>query len=149
MKATENKTGGKALYSLIPIEEFITILSTDDRDDKLTRFCLVTATYTIEQYCRRRLTVKVHFEDLAFYGDYTIPLTHYPVRRILAVYMNVPGEKDMALIEPDFYSTEPEAGEGFDVPTSLSLSRALPIVRGERSLRVAYTPTQKMDRGCS
>ena len=114
------------------------ILSVDDRDDKLSRFCLITATYTIEQYCHRQFLMKGHFEDLAFYGDRVIPFNHYPVRNILTVYMREAGQKEMVLVEPDFYSTEPDAGEGFDMPTCIVLSPGLRILRGERSLRVVY-----------
>jgi hypothetical protein len=46
------------LHTLMPIEEFKAVLGIDDREDKLTRFCLVTATCTIEQYCMRRLILK-------------------------------------------------------------------------------------------
>jgi len=138
MKTIENKTGGKPIYTLIPLEDFKSILSIDERDDPLCKFCLTTATFSIEQYCKRRLTVKGHFEDLSFWGEYTIPLTHYPVRKILVVYMREPGEKEMSIVEPDFYCCEPEAGKGFDLPTSLVLSRGLRIRRGERSLRVVY-----------
>jgi hypothetical protein len=52
--------------------------------------------------------------------------------------MKEAGQKEMVLVEPDFYSTEPEAGEGFDAPTCIVLSPALRILRGERSLRVVY-----------
>jgi len=38
------------LYSLIPLDDFKGLLSIDDRDDKIARFCLITASHTIEQY---------------------------------------------------------------------------------------------------
>jgi hypothetical protein len=125
-------------HSLIALEDFKAVLSVDDRDDKLSRFCLITSTYTIEQFCRRQFLVKGHFEDLAFYGDRIIPLSHYPVRQIISVYIREVGEKEMALVEPEFYSIEPEAGEGFDLPSCIVLSPALRILQGERSLRVVY-----------
>jgi hypothetical protein len=99
---------------------------------------LTTATHTVEQYCHRRLVVKGHFEDLPFWGDFTIPLTHYPVQKVFAVYMRIPGEKEMALLESDFYSIEPEPGTAFDTPASLVLSPALRVMRCEKSLRVVY-----------
>ena len=73
------------MYSLIPLEDFKAVLGIDDRENKISRYCLVTATYTIEQYCRRRLLVKSHFEDLAFWGDHIIPLSNYPVRKIISI----------------------------------------------------------------
>ena len=38
------------LYTLIPLEDFKGLLSIDDRDDRLARFSLVTATHTIEGF---------------------------------------------------------------------------------------------------
>jgi hypothetical protein len=49
---------GNTLYSLISLEEFKTILSVDDREEKIARFCLVTSTFTIEQFCKRRFCEK-------------------------------------------------------------------------------------------
>jgi hypothetical protein len=103
------------LYTLIPLEDFKGLLSIDDRDDRLARFCLVTSTHTIEQYCRRRLLRKKHFErielaggepSLAYArsaddnGDLVLPLREYPVSKVLAVYALGDGE----ILEPDFYS---------------------------------------------
>jgi dsRNA-specific ribonuclease len=59
----------KTIYSLIPLEEFKALLGVDDREDKLARFCLTTATYTIEQYCMRRFLRKKYFERIEFFGD--------------------------------------------------------------------------------
>jgi hypothetical protein len=41
----------------------------DDRDSVLNRYCLLTATYIIEQYCKRRLFLKKHFERIEPNGD--------------------------------------------------------------------------------
>jgi hypothetical protein len=70
--------GGAALHSLISLEDFKAILGFDDREDVLSRYCLITATYTIEQYCKRRLLRKKRFEFFPFYGDYLFPLREYP-----------------------------------------------------------------------
>jgi len=48
-KVNRSDTDGKSLYTLIPLEEFKAVLGVDDREDKITRFCLVTSTLTIEQ----------------------------------------------------------------------------------------------------
>jgi hypothetical protein len=88
------------LYTLIPLEDFKGLLSIDDRDDRLARFSLVTSTHTIEQYCRRRLLRKKHFERIEFFGDLVLPLREYPVSKILAVYALGDGE----ILEPDFFS---------------------------------------------
>jgi hypothetical protein len=116
----DNETGVTApsLHTLIPLADFKALLGVDDREDKLSRFCLITATYTIEEYCRRRLILKRHFERIEVYADLILPLREYPVREVLAVYgldaMGGTGE----LIEPDFYRVLPdleaETGEGCD-----------------------------------
>jgi hypothetical protein len=126
------------LYTLIPLEDFKAILAVDDRDEKLCAFCLTISTYAIEQYCHRRLTVKGHFEDLAYYGDRMIPLSHYPIQKVFAVYYRIPGQKDMSIVEPDFYNVVPDPGEEIDVPASLVLYPGLRVMQGERSLRVVY-----------
>jgi hypothetical protein len=93
-----NETGVQApfLHTLIPPADFKAILGIDDREDcldfasvrnqgyeflhgknsthlfqppSLAAFCLITATYTIEQHCKRRLLLKRHFERIAFHGD--------------------------------------------------------------------------------
>jgi hypothetical protein len=140
------------LHTLIPLDDFKSVLGIDDRDDKLARFCLTIATHTIEQYCRRRLLVKGHFEDLAFWGDRTIPLKHYPVQKVFTVYLKMSNEQlamskeerkkigldNWELLEPDFYSIEPEPGTAFDTPASIVLSPALRVMRCEKSIRVVY-----------
>jgi hypothetical protein len=40
-------------HTLIPLTDFKAILGLDDREDALSQYCLITATYTIEQYCKR------------------------------------------------------------------------------------------------
>jgi len=80
IKSTDN------LYTLISLEEFKALLNVDDREDKLARFSLVTSTFTIEQYCKRRLVRKKHFEQIEYIGDLILPLREYPVSEVLAVY---------------------------------------------------------------
>jgi hypothetical protein len=122
------------LFSLIPLETFKALLSIDDRDDRISRFCLVTATYTIEQYCKRRLLRKKHFEAIEFYGDLILPLKEYPVIKVLAVYLWGNGE----IPEPDFYQAIPDCGTDEDIPYSLSLSPALNRYRGLKALKAVY-----------
>jgi hypothetical protein len=67
----------RPLHSLIPLEDFKALLGIDDRENALSRYCLVTATYTIEHYCKQRLLRKKHTDYLgglpgdriALYGD--------------------------------------------------------------------------------
>jgi hypothetical protein len=84
----EHETGVQtALHSLIPLEDFKAILGIDDRENALSRYCLLTATYTIEQYCKRRLVRKKHTDYLTFTGEYIFSLREYPVWKVLSVYV--------------------------------------------------------------
>jgi len=111
------------------------VLGIDNRDGKLSQFCLKIATYTIEQYCYRKMMLKNHFEDLDYWGDSTIPLKYYPVREILVLYIKA-GNGEWELAKPDFYWIVPEAREDFDMPVSLVLGMGLRIIRGEGKLKV-------------
>jgi len=81
------KTDEKPIYTLIPIEDFKALMGIDDREDKLAKFCLITATLTIEQYCKRKLLRKKHFERIAYAGDLLLPLWEYSVSKVLCVYL--------------------------------------------------------------
>jgi hypothetical protein len=54
--------------------DFKALLGLDDREDALSRYCLITATYSIEQYCKRRLIRKKHTDYLTFTGEYIFTL---------------------------------------------------------------------------
>jgi hypothetical protein len=163
-----NGNGGGAqtpLHSLIPLEDFKALLSLDDRDDALSRFCLTTATYTIEQYCKRRLFLKKHFERIEFHGELSsslrddvrftssltrrnegllLPLGEYPVREVLAVYVVGDFGETGEPLEPNLYRVIPDleadTGEGpEDTVYSLSLSPALNRGRGFSAVKAVYT----------
>jgi hypothetical protein len=102
----------KPLYSLIPLDEFKSILGIDDREDKLARFCLVTSTFSIEQYCKRKLLRKKYFETVEFSGDLFLPLREYPVTSVLALYAT----NNSGIIEPGFYRVIPNFGTDIDIP---------------------------------
>jgi len=122
------------LHSLIPLEDFKAVLGIDDRDDKLARFCLVTSTCTIEEYCKRRLLRKKYFEQIEYKGDLLLHLREYPVSQVLSVYLYGNGE----ILEPDFYNVIPDCGTDYDFPFSLSLSRAIQRYRGISAIKVLY-----------
>ena len=137
------------LYSLIPIEDFKAVLIADDRDDKLIRYCLVTATHTIEQHCMRLLMRKRHIECIDFYGDLILPLGEYPVSKVLAVYVVVDsrewkvgsgesGKRNEEFLEEDFYSVVPGCGSNEEWPYMLSLSPALRYFPDVKSIKVVY-----------
>jgi hypothetical protein len=134
---------GFALHTLIPLEDFKAILGIDDREDALSRYCLITATFTIEQYCKRRLFLKKHFERIEFYGDLLLPLREYPVREVLTVYLVGAFGETGEPLEPDLYriipDLEAETGEmPEDTVFSLSLSPALNRGWGLSAVKAVY-----------
>jgi hypothetical protein len=130
----------KSLYTLIPLEDFKAVLGVDDREDKLSRFCLVTASLSIEQYCKRRLIRKKIFETVGFNGDLLLPLREYPVTKILAIYIK--GE----ILETELYSAVPDCGLDIDLPFSISLSPALLRHRGLTAVKVVYWAGYPLDK---
>jgi hypothetical protein len=140
-----NEKSGKdernVLYSLIPLEDFKGLLGVDDRDDKIARFCLVTSTHTIEQYCKRRLLKKTHFERSEFYGDLVLPLREYPVGKIIAGYLIGSGKwgVDGVFLEPEFYSVVPDCGCGENLPFNLYLSPAVNNYPRIIAIKIVYS----------
>ena len=128
----------KALHSLIPLETFKAAMGFDDQENKLITFCLVTPTYTIEQYCKRQFLRKRHFQTIEYSGDLYLPLREYPVRDVLAVYALCSGNSESQIVEPDFYSITPDCGTNDDMPFSISLSRALLRHRGLYAFKAVY-----------
>jgi hypothetical protein len=129
----------KSLHTLIPLEVFKVVMGIDDREDKIARFCIVTATLTIEQYCKRRLLRKKYFERIecipsgrarveGSYGGYSatsvnkgdiiLPLREYPVSKVLAVYALTGTNGTGEIVEPDFYSVIPDCGTDYDLDHS-------------------------------
>jgi hypothetical protein len=137
----------KALHTLIPLSEFKAVLGMDDREDALSRYCLITATYTIEQYCKRRLISKKHTDYLSFTGEYIFILREYPVRKILTVHAISAGAarrgdvpfSEAGLIDSKHYYCLPDEGIHEDIPFSLVLRPPLRLSREEMSIRVRYS----------
>jgi len=156
----------KPLYSLIPLEDFKALTGTDDREDKTAKFCLVTATLNIEQYCKRKMLRKKHFECIEYTGDLFLPLSEYPVSKILAVFVENPhpcgfstrsfcNAKTPAkaktpaasmppkacngeILEPDFYNEFPDYGLDLDFPFYIQLSPAMKNYRGLKAVKAVY-----------
>jgi hypothetical protein len=126
-----------ALHTLIPLGDFKALLGVDDREDKISRFCFITATFTIEQYCRRSLLARRHFERFEYTGDLLLPLREYPVREVLAVYACC-SAAEPELVEPEFYSLCPELEERLDIPHTLRLSPALGRLPGVSAFKAVY-----------
>jgi hypothetical protein len=127
-------TQEKQLYTLIPLDDFKAVLGIDDREDKLARFCLVTGTFTIEQYCKRRFLRKKHFETMEFTGDLLLPLREYPVSKMLAAFLMSNGE----VIEPEFYRVIPDCGTDIDLPFVIEFSPALKSYGKLSAVKVVY-----------
>ncbi|HCC38016.1 MAG TPA: hypothetical protein DEQ14_10605 [Treponema sp.] len=134
-------TREKSLYTLISLEDFKAVMGVDDREDRLCRFCLVTATRSIEQYCRRRLALKNHFERFEFTGELFLPLREYPVQEVLSAYVVINERGAMGkgvLLEPDFYDVVPDCGSNEDWPYAVSFSPALLRCRGIAAIKICY-----------
>jgi hypothetical protein len=126
----ENKN---SLYSLISLDDFKGVLGIDDRDEKLAKFCLVTSTCTIEQFCYRKFLRKKYFEIVDVTPDLIMPLKEYPVNKVLAVFVVGNGE----FLEPEFYCVIPDCGSDYDLPFSISLSPAAARM-GCKAVKVVY-----------
>jgi hypothetical protein len=112
----------------------------DDREDKLARFCLVTGTFTIEHYCKRRLLKKKIFEQIDYTGDLLLPLREYPVISVNSEQVTVNSGK---VLDPKFYRVVPDLDSDLDsdldIPFSIELSPVLRRLRGLKFISVVYT----------
>jgi hypothetical protein len=142
----ENLGRGAALHTLIPLADFKILLGIDDREDTLSRYCLITATYTIEQYCKWRLLRKKQTEYLTFTGEYIFSLQEYPVGKVLSVYAITAGMIQRGtplvspenLVDPKHYYCLPDEGNLEDMPFSLVLRPPYRLVRKEMWIRVRH-----------
>jgi hypothetical protein len=140
------KYSGFALHTLIPLDEFKAVLGIDDREGVLSRYCLVTATYTIEQYCKRRLVRRRSTDCLTFTGEYVFTLREYPVRKILTVHAATAGAalRGKALFGPEnlmeskYYYCLPDEGINEDIPFSLVLRPTLRLAREGMGVKAVY-----------
>ena len=130
----EKKFESNLLYSLMLLDDFKAILGIDDREDKLARFCLVTGTITIEQYCKRKLLRKKHFEQIEYIGDLLLPLREYPVISMSNEKLEMSNGE---MIEPEYYRVIPDCGSNMNFPYSIELSSAIRILRCT-SVKVIY-----------
>jgi hypothetical protein len=134
------KNNEENLYTLIPLEDFKALMGVDDREDKTARFCIVTATLRIEQYCQRKLIRKKHVELVNIFDDLFVPLREYPVSSILAVYFFGTGDRGLGtgeILEPDFYRVTPSCGIDMDLPFAIELSPAVKKLRC-KAVKVFY-----------
>jgi hypothetical protein len=134
------------LHTLIPLADFKAVLGIDDREDALSRYCLITATFTIEQYCKRRLIRKKHTDYLTFTEEYIFTLREYPVRKVLMVHAAKAGAvlqgetlfSPENLVDPKHYYCLPDEGIHEDIPFSLVLRPPIRLTREKMGIRVRY-----------
>jgi hypothetical protein len=113
------------LYTLMPLGDFKEVFGIDDRDDKLARFCLVTSTHSIEQYCKRRLVRKRHIETAEFLDDWFLLLREYPVCKFHALLPVTGNKNNVEWINPECYQIIPDCGTYNDVPYMVGLTPAV------------------------
>ena len=135
----------KPLCTLITLEDFKAVMGIDDRDDKMSRFCLITATHTIEQYCKRRLLRKKNFEYIGYFGDIELPLGEYPVTSILALYILLPKQEPM-ILEPELYEVNPYSGSDIDIPYNILLSPVIKRYRNISGFKAVYNSGYAMGK---
>ena len=126
----------KTLYTLIPLDDFKAIFGVDDREDKIARFCLVSSTFTIEQYCKRRLLRKRHFEQIEFTGDLFLPLREYPV---VSMNREQTTMNNGEILTSGFFRVIPDFGVDIDIPFSIELSPVVKRFRGLKFISVSYS----------
>ncbi|MDR1903938.1 MAG: hypothetical protein LBQ88_16845 [Treponema sp.] len=134
------------LHTLIPLADFKAILGIDDREDALSRYCLMTATFTMEQYCKRRILRRKHTDYLTFTGEHIFTLREYPVRKVLSVHAATSGAvfagqplfETASLVNPEHFYCLPDEGIHEDIPFSLVLRPPLRLPRVEGAIRVRY-----------
>jgi hypothetical protein len=128
---------GFAFHTFITLDEFKALFPVDSREDALSRYCLITATFTIEHYCHRRILLKSVTEYLDCTGEGLLLLGEYPVREIAGVYYDrdrcFPPEN---LLPPGQYGLIPEGFE--DIPYHLDLKACTALAAGERCVKVGY-----------
>jgi hypothetical protein len=141
-----NGTSDTPLHTIIPLADFKAILGLDDREDALSRYCLTTATFSIEQYCKRRFLRKKHTDYLTFTGEYIFTLREYPVRKVLTIHAATAGRVRQGetlsspenLVDPKHYYCLPNEGIHEDIPFALVLRPPYRLTMEEMGIRVRY-----------
>jgi len=122
------------MYTLFPLEDFKAFMGVDDREDRTARFCLVTASLTIEGYCKRRFLRKQFSERIALDGALFAPLREYPVVSIRGLLLEA-GGGGLLNAAPGSYRAVPGLDGELDVPCGLELARGF---RGLKAVRAVY-----------
>jgi len=130
----------KAIFTLIPPEDFKAFFGIDDREDKIIRFCLESSTFAIEQYCKRRFLRKKHSERFEYIHDLFLPLREYPVIKVrcegeLSVRLEM---RNWERLDSEFYRVIPDCGSNMNFPYSIELSPALRRFRRLTAIKAVY-----------
>jgi hypothetical protein len=114
----------------------------------LAAFCLITATFTVEQYCKRRLLRRKHTDYLTFTGEHIFTLREYPVRQVHAVTAGTvqrgePLFSPENLVDPKHYYCLPDEGihedsDLWSAPFSLVLRPPYRLTQKEMGIQVRY-----------
>jgi uncharacterized phiE125 gp8 family phage protein len=113
----KHKEGFDLVHSLVSVREFKRLSGADDREDSLLEFLLVSSTYSIEEYCIRRLLRKRIKESFVDTVETVFTLREYPVAAVSAV--EIQGAHGLA--EPVLYDLSPEAGSLSNIPHTLRI----------------------------
>jgi hypothetical protein len=135
-----------SLHTLIPLGDFKALFGIDDREDALSQYCLITAVYTIEQYCKRRLLRRKTTDYLTFSGEHIFTLREYPVCKVLTVHAAIAGTVQRGealfspenLIDPKHYFCLPDEGAHEDISFSLVLRPPFRLSKEEMGIKVRY-----------
>lgn len=129
-----------AVHSLVTLSECKSTLNLDDRDDSFTLFLSITASYSAENHCLRRILRKRHTEYFDSVGDNAFFLREYPIREIVSVHEDRHHRfPETSRINPEHYYCTPDILDAEDFVSTLTLTPPYTLPRGRKSLRVVYT----------
>jgi hypothetical protein len=138
------------LHTLISLDDFKALMGIDDREEKQARFCLTTATLSIEQYCKRSFLRKQYFETFKITGNLIIPLKEYPVTKIISMSSEREPSVRLAmsngdLIDQVFYRPYPGCAFGEELPFEILLSPSLKPYK-LKIINIIYVAGYSMNR---
>lgn len=128
------------VHTLASLGECRRQLGLDERDDSLTLFLLIAATYTVENHCRRCLLRKDIREYFDSTGDNALFLREYPVRDVLGVHEDQNHRfMESSLIDPEHYYCTPEISIPEDTIHTLTLIPPYRLQKGTKTIKITYS----------
>jgi uncharacterized phiE125 gp8 family phage protein len=114
----------KHLHSLVALDECQTLLGIDAREDALLVYLLESTTFTIEEYCRRKLGFRRVAEVFSDTRDRCFMLREYPVRRVVGIHVIPCGKSGEAYeLEKQDILVDPRVPENWAATLRLNLGR--------------------------